>query len=130
MIINILKVLKQQKNNMAINKAKMKCNSPKRQVQGGKKFVVKIKNAVPWSGKLLDKDGNLIEKSFSLVEWSHIREKVKYLGEYKDGKPNGLLVYWYENGNKMREGKLQGGTPVGIWYTYKEDGSVQATIDH
>ena len=26
---------------MAINKAKMKCNTPKRQVQGGKKFVVK-----------------------------------------------------------------------------------------
>tara|TARA_R100001082_G_scaffold60268_1_gene33497 strand:+ start:46 stop:285 length:240 start_codon:yes stop_codon:yes gene_type:complete len=26
---------------MAINKANMKCNAPKRQVQGGKKFVVK-----------------------------------------------------------------------------------------
>ena len=26
---------------MAIDKAKMKCNSPKRQVQGGKKFAVK-----------------------------------------------------------------------------------------
>ena len=26
---------------MAINKAKIKCNRPKRQVQGGKKFVVK-----------------------------------------------------------------------------------------
>ena len=26
---------------MAIDKAKMKCNSPRRQVQGGKKFVVK-----------------------------------------------------------------------------------------
>ncbi|OUW62169.1 MAG: hypothetical protein CBD63_00295 [Candidatus Pelagibacter sp. TMED203] len=26
---------------MVINKAKMKCNAPKRQVQGGKKFVVK-----------------------------------------------------------------------------------------
>ena len=26
---------------MAIDKAKMKCNTPKRQVQGGKKFVVK-----------------------------------------------------------------------------------------
>ena len=26
---------------MAINKAKMKCNAPKRKVQGGKKFVVK-----------------------------------------------------------------------------------------
>jgi hypothetical protein len=26
---------------MAINKSKMSCNKPKRQVQGGKKFVVK-----------------------------------------------------------------------------------------
>ena len=26
---------------MAINKSKMKCNSPRRDVQGGKKFVVK-----------------------------------------------------------------------------------------
>ena len=26
---------------MAINKAKMKCNSPRRQISGGKKFVVK-----------------------------------------------------------------------------------------
>ena len=26
---------------MVVNKAKMKCNTPKRQVQGGKKFVVK-----------------------------------------------------------------------------------------
>ena len=26
---------------MAINKSKMKCNSPKRQISGGKKFVVK-----------------------------------------------------------------------------------------
>ena len=26
---------------MAIDKAKMKCNSPKRQISGGKKFVVK-----------------------------------------------------------------------------------------
>jgi len=30
---------------MAIDKSKMKCNSPKRQVQGGKKFVVKA-----WQG--------------------------------------------------------------------------------
>ena len=26
---------------MALNKIKMKCNSPRRQIQGGKKFVVK-----------------------------------------------------------------------------------------
>ena len=28
---------------MAIDKSKMKCNSPKRQISGGKKFVVKAK---------------------------------------------------------------------------------------
>ena len=25
----------------------------------------------------------------------------EYEGEYKDGQPNGLLVYWYAKGNKM-----------------------------
>ena len=54
----------------------------------------------------------------------------EYTGEYKDGQPNGLLVYWYVKGNKMREGKLKGGTPVGKWITYNEDGSIQGTIDH
>jgi len=54
----------------------------------------------------------------------------EYAGQYKDGQPNGLLVYWYENGKKKREGKLKGGTPVGRWVTYKEDGSVKETIDH
>ena len=31
----------------------------------------------------------------------------EYTGEYKDGKPNGLLVYWYEKGVKKREGELK-----------------------
>ena len=54
----------------------------------------------------------------------------EYAGEYRDGNPNGLLVYWHENGNKMREGTLKSGTPVGRWITYLEDGSVKKTIDH
>ena len=53
----------------------------------------------------------------------------EYEGEYKDGKPNGLLMYWYENGNKMREGRLKAGTPVGRWIIYNEDGSVKETMD-
>ena len=54
----------------------------------------------------------------------------EYKGEYKNGEPNGLLAYWDENGNKMREGKLKGGAPIGRWYIYRKDGSVQETIDH
>ena len=54
----------------------------------------------------------------------------EYEGQYKDGQPNGLLVYWYKNGSKMREGKLKDGIPVGRWITYIEDGSVKKTIDH
>ena len=71
------------------------------------------------------------EKPFSGVVFntypSGLRE---YEGGYKDGKPNGLLTYWYNNGNKMREGKLKNGIPVGRWTTYKGDGSIQEIMDH
>ena len=54
----------------------------------------------------------------------------EYEGEYKDGKPNGLLTYWYNNGNIMREGRLKDGMPIRRWITYKEDGTVQNIMDH
>ena len=38
----------------------------------------------------------------------------EYEGEYKNGKPNGLLTYWYNNGNKMREGKLKNGIQTNL----------------
>ena len=55
---------------------------------------------------------------------------VEYEGEYKDGQPNGLLIYWYENGQKMREGKLKNGSPIGRWKYYDQDGLLDKTIDH
>ena len=38
--------------------------------------------------------------------------KREYEGKYNNGRPNGSLVYWYENGNIMREGVLNDGQPV------------------
>ena len=54
----------------------------------------------------------------------------EYTGEYKDGKPNGLLVYWYKNGVKKREGKLKNGVPAGRWTYYNSDGSMKEIKDH
>ena len=38
---------------------------------------------------------------------------------FKDGKPDGLLTHWYENGQKKGEGSLKDGKPDGLgtqWY--------------
>ena len=50
--------------------------------------------------------------------------QLEYKGKYKDGKPNGDLIYWYDNGNKMRQGKLKDGVPIGRWEYYNLEGRV------
>ena len=81
-----------------------------------------------FEGQLYEMDK---EEPFSgLVYNTYPDGQREYEGQYKNGKPNGLLVYWYKNGNKMREGKLQDGFPVGRWILYHEDGTVQETMDH
>ena len=74
---------------MAIDKSKMKCNSPRRQVQGGKKFVVKAckggKSKIIRYG-----DANMkIRKSNPAARNSGIRVNyvcTKVKAEVKDGK--------------------------------------------
>ena len=89
---------------------------------------IHISQTIIFEGKLYKMDGN--DPFSGIVYNSYPNGQREYVGEYKEGKPNGLLVYWYENGNKMREGKLKSGTPVGRWITYKLDGSIQGTLDH
>ena len=89
---------------------------------------VHISNTIMFEGQLYKIDS---KNPFSGIVYNTYADgQREYEGQYKDGKPNGLLVYWYENGNKMREGNLKAGTPVGRWTTYKADGSIQETIDH
>ena len=37
---------------------------------------------------------------------------------------NCILIYWFDSGAKMREGKLQRGQPIGRWKEFHEDGSL------
>ena len=89
---------------------------------------VHISQTIMFEGKLYQIEAK--DPFSGIVYNTYPNGQREYEGEYKDGNPNGFLVYWYENGNKMREGKLKARTPVGRWITYKDDGSIQKTIDH
>jgi len=89
---------------------------------------VHISQTIMFEGKLYKINEN--DPFRGIVYNTYPNGQREYEGAYKDGQPNGLLVYWYAKGSKMREGKLKGGTPVGRWITYNEDGSVQETIAH
>lgn len=57
----------------------------------------------------------------------HVKEKgkVEWVGQFKDGKPDGAYTSWYENGEKSSEGHFKGGEREGDWVFYEEDGSVE-----
>ena len=94
----------------------------------GEKVEIHISKTIMFEGKLY---GLNSDKPFSgMVFNTYPSGHREYEGEYKNGKPHGYLNYWHENRNKMREGKLKNGIPVGRWTTYKEDGSIQEIIDH
>ena len=54
----------------------------------------------------------------------------EYEGTYRLGKPNGLLIYWFENGSRMRKGNLKNGLQIGRWTYFNEDGTVKKIIDY
>ena len=92
------------------------------------KEEVHISNTLVFDGKLYKMDKDF---PFSGVIYNtYASGKREYEGVYVKGRPNGLLIYWYENGQKMREGKLKNGSPIGRWENYNKDGLLDKTIDH
>ena len=93
-----------------------------------KETELHISKTVVFDGKLYELNS---EKPFSGIIYNMYPDSVlEYEGKYKNGKPNGLLTYWYNNGNKMREWKLKNGSPIGKWKYYNTDGTLQKTIDN
>ena len=43
-------------------------------------------------------------------------------GTYLDGNPDGLWIYWYENGQKKEEGNYTKGVRTGMWVEWYRDG--------
>ena len=93
-----------------------------------KKQEAHITKTLVFDGKLYEMDKEL---PFSGVIYNTYASGIReYEGVYVKGRPNGLLIYWYENGQKMREGKLKNGSPIGRWKYYNHNGLLDQTIDH
>ena len=85
-------------------------------------------DTIMFEGKLYKKNESSSFTGFVYNLYSN--GQIEYKGKYKDGRPNGSLIYWYKNGNKMREGELKNGIPIGRWEYYNSDGSHKKTLDH
>ena len=67
---------------------------------------------------LLDSDTPYTGKSFAL--WKNGQKAEE--GNYKDGKPDGLVVGWYKNGKKQFESNYKDGKGDGLWTHWNENG--------
>ena len=92
------------------------------------KNEIHISNTIMFSGKLyeLNADEPFDGGVYNVYE----NGEREYEGVYKDGIPNGKLVYWFENGMIKREGELKKGVPVGRWKEYDVEGMLKSQVDH
>ena len=77
-----------------------------------------LKEAVD-SESLPERDGLIYHDDKPYSGWGkemHDSDQAIRLAEFKDGKPNGLMIEWHENGQKMSEG------------TYTEDGKLDGSV--
>lgn len=66
-------------------------------------------------------------------EWKHYfteTNKLRFIGKFIDGVPDGLQIYYYPNGKKRQEGKYAGGMKEGDWNFYDEMGFLFLTITY
>jgi antitoxin component YwqK of YwqJK toxin-antitoxin module len=64
-------------------------------------------------------------------EWKHYftdTDKVRFVGKFIDGVPDGMQIYYYRDGREKQRGKYSGGMKEGDWYFYDESGFVFLTI--
>jgi antitoxin component YwqK of YwqJK toxin-antitoxin module len=64
-------------------------------------------------------------------EWKHYftdNGKLRFVGKFIDGVPDGIHTFYYSNGNIKQVGKYAGGTKEGEWKFYDESGYLFLTI--
>ncbi len=64
-------------------------------------------------------------------EWKHYYTstgKLRYVGKFIDGVPDGEQTFYYPNGKVKQTGKYAGGTKEGEWKFYDESGYLFLTI--
>ena len=94
----------------------------------GEKLEIHLSQTILFDGKLyqLDNENPLSGIIFN----TYPNGQREYEARYTKGRPNGLMTYWYLNGNKMREGILKDGSQLGRWVYYNEDGTLKEFIDY
>ena len=83
-----------------------------------------LKEAVD-SESLPERDGLIYHDNTPYSGWGkemYDSDQAFRLVEIKDGKPNGLMIEWYENGQKSGEGTLKDGKPDGLVIEWHENG--------
>ena len=60
---------------------------------------------------------------------NHPNGKLYLKGELKNDKKEGTGEFYYDNGQLQAVEKYSGGSPVGIWKYYGEDGSLLKRVD-
>jgi antitoxin component YwqK of YwqJK toxin-antitoxin module len=72
-------------------------------------------NGFKCNGEIIDTlfNGKIIHKAF-----------------YVEGKPHGIVTYFYPNGEVKSIGKCDNGTRVGIWNFYFENGNIESEITY
>lgn len=118
--INIFSILKLIKNIIIIFSFffYLTCNNERE---------VHISETIIFEGKLFHINE---ERPFSGIVYNlYANLQREYEGRYKDGIPNGKLIYWFKDGSIKRTGVLKEGSPIGRWTTYTEN-KVKKVIDY
>ena len=71
---------------------------------------------------LAERDGLWYEK-FTVVPFTG-KVTGKIQGQFKDGKPDGPWVFYYDNGQLSLEGTYKDGKADGPWISFNKDGTV------
>ena len=89
---------------------------------------VHISDTIMFSGKLYKLNEN---QPFNGIVFNNYEGGQKeYEGLYKNGLPDGKLIYWFKNGVIKREGNLKQGIPSGRWKEYDIEGNLKKQVDY
>lgn len=86
----------------------------------------------PWMLQLADyrEEGNY-KADRRDGEWKHYYTdsgKLRFVGKFIDGVPDGMQIFYYPNGREKQTGKYVGGLKEGDWHFYDESGFLFLTI--
>jgi antitoxin component YwqK of YwqJK toxin-antitoxin module len=97
-----------------------------------------VSSLVIWLRKLnnMGKDQKCIEENYVngkinglVTQWRENGQKEKE-ANYKDGKLNGLSMYWWENGNKGSESNYENGKENGLQISWQENGQILYVVNY